>query len=191
MAKMAPSDISIAPLNFASLSSPSSLANSCTFLVGVWWIIKNLARSALATVSGQRRRILFLVQLKNRKILASIFFASAATPMIQAAFIVQESKKKKKKKNWNSCRIPGLVDVENSHPRTPYIEDEIWESSPHTKLKEGMSSKINFAQFPKEPSTAKSVPLHIGAIEYTFRIPKRSASSHKSINESAPRTPNC
>ena len=190
MAKMAPSDVSIAPLNFVSLSSPSSLANSCTFLVGVWWIIKNLARSALATVSGQRRRILFLVRLKNRKILASIFFASAATPMIQAAFLVQESKKKKKK-TWNSCRIPRLVDVENSHPRTPYIEDEIWKSSPHTKLKEGISSEINFAQFPKEPSTAKSVPLHKGAIEYTFRIPKRSASSHKSINESAPRTLKC
>ena len=68
MAEMAPSDISIAPLNLASLSSPSSLANSCTFLVGVWRIIKDLARSALATVPGRRRRILFLVRLKNRKI---------------------------------------------------------------------------------------------------------------------------
>ena len=38
-----PSDISIAPLNFASLFSPSSFANSCTFLVGVWRIIKDLA----------------------------------------------------------------------------------------------------------------------------------------------------
>ena len=62
------SDISIAPFNFASLSSPSSLANSCTFLVGVWRIIKDLARFALATVPGRRRRILFLVRLKNRRI---------------------------------------------------------------------------------------------------------------------------
>ena len=68
MAGMAPSDISIAPLNFASLSSPSSLANSCTFLIGVWRIIRNLARSALVTALGQKRRVLFLVRLKNRRI---------------------------------------------------------------------------------------------------------------------------
>ena len=42
--------------------------------------------------------------------------------MIQVAFLVQESEKKK---TWNSCRIPGLVDVENSPPRVPYIEEEI------------------------------------------------------------------
>ena len=68
MVGMAPSDISIASLNFASLSSPSSLANSCTFLISVWRIIRNLARSALATVPGRRRRVLFLVWLKNRRI---------------------------------------------------------------------------------------------------------------------------
>ena len=68
MVGMAPSDISIASLNFASLSSPSSFANSCTFLIGVRRIVKNLARSALATVPGQRRRMLFLVRLKNRRI---------------------------------------------------------------------------------------------------------------------------
>ena len=68
MAGMAPSDISIASLNFASLSSPSSLANSCTFLVGVWRIIRNLARSALVTIPGRRRRVLFLVLLKNKRI---------------------------------------------------------------------------------------------------------------------------
>ena len=87
--------------------------------------------------------------------------------MIRAAFFVQESEK-----TWNSCRILRLVDVENSPPRAPYIEDEIWGSSPLTKLKEGMSSEINFAQFPREPLTAKSAPLHKGAIEYTLRIPK-------------------
>ena len=68
MAGMTPSDISIALLNFASLSSPSSLANSCIFLVGVWRMIKNLARSVLATVPSQRKRMLFLVRLKNRRI---------------------------------------------------------------------------------------------------------------------------
>ena len=79
--------------------------------------------------------------------------------------------------------------MEDSPPRAPYIEDEIWGSSPHTKLKKGMSSEINFAQFPREPSTAKSAPLYKGAIEYTFRIPKRSASPHRSTNHDAPRTP--
>ena len=97
--------------------------------------------------------------------------------------------KKVKKKTWNSCRIPRLVDVENSPPRASYIDDEIWGSSPRIKLKEGMSSEINFAQFPREPSIAKSAPLHKGAIEYTFRILKRSASSQKSIDDGAPRTP--
>ena len=78
--------------------------------------------------------------------------------------------------------------MENSPPRAPYIGDEIWGSSPRTKLKEGMSSEINFTQFSSEPSTAKSAPLHKGAIECTFRIPKRSVSSHKSIDDSASRT---
>ena len=92
-------------------------------------------------------------------------------------------------KTWNSYRILGLIDAKNSYPRAPYIEGEIWGNSLHTKLKEGMSSEINFAQFPREPSIAKSAPLYKGAIEYTFRIPKRSASPHKSTNDDAPRTP--
>ena len=103
--------------------------------------------------------------------------------MSQAAFFVQESEK-----TWNSCRIPRIVDVEDSPPRAPYIEDKIWGSLSRTKLKEGMSSEINFAQFPREPSTAKSIPLHKAAIEYMFRIPKRSASSYRSTNDDAPRT---
>ena len=104
--------------------------------------------------------------------------------MIQAAFFVQE-----KWKTWNSCRVPRLADMEDNPLRVPYIENEIWGSSPRTKLKEGMSSKINFAQFPREPSTAKSAPLHKGAIEYTLWISKRLAPSQKSINDNAPRTP--
>ena len=72
-----------------------------------------------------------------------------------------------------------LVDVEDDPLRVPYIEGEIWGNSPRTKLKEGMSNKINFAQFPRGPSTSKSAPLHKGAIEYTFQIPKQSALSPK------------
>ena len=92
-------------------------------------------------------------------------------------------------KTWNSHRIPRLIVVEDSPPRAPYIEGEIWENLPRTKLKEGVPSKINSVQFPREPSTARSTPLHKGAIECTLRIPKRSASSHKSI--SAPKCQEC
>ena len=68
MAGMAPYDISIASLNFASLSSYSFLANSCIFFIGIWRIIRNLARFVLTTVPGRKRRVLFLVRLKNRRI---------------------------------------------------------------------------------------------------------------------------
>ena len=66
-AGMAPSDVTVAVLNFVSLSSPSSLANSCTFLVSIWRNIRNPVQFALATVLGRRRRVLFLVRLKNRR----------------------------------------------------------------------------------------------------------------------------
>ena len=102
--------------------------------------------------------------------------------MIQVAFFVQESEK-----TCNSCKISRIIGVEDRPPKALYIEDEIWESSPRMKLQEGMSSEINFAQCPREPSTAKSAPLHKGTIECTFRVPKRSASSHKSTNDDAPR----
>ena len=86
---------------------------------------------------------------------------------------------KESEETWNFYRVPRLVDVEDGPLRVPYIEDEIWGSSPHTKFKERMSSKITLAQFPREPPTSKSMPLHKGAIEYTFRIPKRFALSPK------------
>ena len=86
---------------------------------------------------------------------------------------------KENEKTGNFCRVPRLVDVEDGPLRVPYIEGEIWGSSPHTKLKERMSSKINFVQFPREPSTSKSAPLHKGAIEYTFCILKQSVLSPK------------
>ena len=84
-----------------------------------------------------------------------------------------------------------MIGVEDRPPKALYIKDEIWESSPHTKLQEGMSSEINFAKLPRGPSTAKSVPLHKGAIEYTFRVLKRFASSHKGTNDDAPRASKC
>ena len=69
--------------------------------------------------------------------------------------------------------------MEDGPLRVPYIEDETWGSSLDTEFKEGMSSKMNFAQFPREPSISKSAPLHKGAIEYAFHIPKRSVLSPK------------
>ena len=106
--------------------------------------------------------------------------------MIQAAsFLFKESEE-----TWNFRKVPRPVDVEGGPLRVPYIEDEIWGSSPYTQFKEGSASKITLAQFPGELSTSKSVPLHKGAIEYTFRIPKRFAlSSKESIDDDAPRTP--
>ena len=71
--RWSPSNISIASLNFASLSSPSSLANSCTFLISVWWLVMDLAQLAPATVPGRRRRVLFLARLKDRKIFGLCF----------------------------------------------------------------------------------------------------------------------
>ena len=106
--------------------------------------------------------------------------------MIQVASILF----KESEETWNFRRVPRPVDVEGGPLRVPYIEDEIWGSSPHTQFKEGIASKITLAQFPGEPSTSKSVPLHKGAIEYTFRIPKRSALSPKeSIDDDAPCMP--
>ena len=52
---------------------------------------------------------------------------------------------KENEKTWNFCRVPRLVGVEDDPLRVPYIEGEIWGNSPRIKLKEGMSSKINFA----------------------------------------------
>ena len=89
-------------------------------------------------------------------------------------------------KVWNSYGIPGLVVVEDSPPSAPYIEGKIWGNLSCTKLKEGIPNGINSAQLPREPSTAKSTSLHKGTIECILRIPKRSTSPHKSINDSAP-----
>ena len=86
---------------------------------------------------------------------------------------------KESEETWNFRRVPRPVDVKGGPLRVPYIEDEIWGSSPHTQFEQGMSSKITLAQFPREPLTFKSVPLHKGAIEYTFCIPKRFALSPK------------
>ena len=58
-----------------------------------------------------------------------------------------------------------------------------------TKLKEGILGEINLTQLPREPSTTESAPLHKGTIECALHIPKRSASSPESINDSAPHTP--
>ena len=86
---------------------------------------------------------------------------------------------KESEETWNFYRVPRPVNVEDGPFRVPYIEDEIWGSSPNTQFKEGMSSEIILAQFPRELSASKSMPLHKGAIEYMSRILKRSTLSPK------------
>ena len=58
-----------------------------------------------------------------------------------------------------------------------------------TKFKERITSEISPAQFPRKPSTARSVSLHKGTNECATRIPKRSPSLHKGINDDAPCIP--
>ena len=86
---------------------------------------------------------------------------------------------KENEKIRNFCKVSRLMDVEDGPLKVPYIEGEIWGNSSRTKLKEEMLSEINFAQFSREPSIAKSALHHKGTIEYTFRIPKQSALSLK------------
>ena len=83
--------------------------------------------------------------------------------------------------------------MENGPPKAPYIEGEIWGNSPRTKLKEGMSSEINFAQFPKDPqspnprrfikvplnthSVYRSDPRHPIKVLMTVHLVRRNAKS--------------
>ena len=176
MAGMAPSDISIASLNFASLSSPSSLANSCTFLAGIWRIIRNLARSTLAMILGWRRRVLFLILLKNRRIfsLYSVCLSCNAHDSGGILFVQGE---------WRNLELPQSSKASGcgrwSSQGALYKGRNLGEFTTHTQFKKGMSSKIILTQFLREPSASKSVPLHKSAIEYTSRILKRSALSPK------------
>ena len=71
--RWSPSNISITSLNFALLSSPSSLANFCTFLISVWRLVMDLMQLVLSTIPGQRKRVLFLTRLKDRKIFGLCF----------------------------------------------------------------------------------------------------------------------
>ena len=174
MVGMTPSDISIASLNFASLSSP--LANSYTFLIGVWRIIWNLARSALATVPRWRRRVFFLVRLKNRRIfsLCSLCLSYNAHDLGGIFFVQGEWRNLELLQSSKACGFGRW-----SSQGALYRGWNLGELTTHTKFKEGMSSKITLAQFPREPPSSKSVPLHKGVIEYTFHILKQSALSPK------------
>ena len=44
-----------------------------------------------------------------------------------ASFLFKESEE-----TWNFRKVSRPVDVESGPLKVPYIEDEIWESSPHT-----------------------------------------------------------
>ena len=169
MAGMAPSDVTVAALNFVSLSSPSSLANSCTFLVGVWRNIGNLVQFVLATILGRRRRVLFLVRLKNKRVFSPSSLCLRCNAHGSGGILFVQGEK----------RVPRPMGVKDGPLRVPYIEGEIWGSSLPTEFKEGMSSKMNFTRFPREPSVSKSASLHKSTIEYASRISKQSALSPK------------
>ena len=61
----------------------------------------------------------------------------------------------------------------NDSPRVPYIEGEILENQICTKFKEGITSEISPAQFPRKSSTVRSASLHKDTNEGVPRIPKR------------------
>ena len=188
MAKVVPFNISIASLNFTSLSSHSSLANSCTFLICVWSPIKSLTQSTPATVPNRRMRVFFLARLKGRKIFGLSFLCLSCDIQDPGGILgswqrenlefLQDSRvckcKKKKKMVLPRCLI---------------LKAKSRGSLLHTKLKERITNEISPDQFPRKPSTARSASLHKGSNECAPRIPKRSTLFHKSINESAPRTP--
>ena len=160
--------------SFASLSSPSSLANSCAFLIGIRRNIRNLVWFALATVLGRRGRVLFLVRLKNRRDFSpNSLCLNCNVHGLGVPFYPR------RKETWNFRRVPRLIGVENIPLRAPYIEGEIWGSSLSTKLKKRMSNETNSTQSPREPSVSKSAPPHKGTIEYASCIPKQSVSSPK------------
>ena len=64
--------------------------------------------------------------------------------MIQAAFFLF----KESEETWNFRRVPRPVDVKGGPLRVPYIEDEIWGSSPHTQFEQGVKQN-NSRPIPK------------------------------------------
>ena len=91
---------------------PFLFSHSCMFLIGVWRIIGILARSTLATIPSRRRRVFFLVRLKNRRILSLCSLCLSRNAHDSGGIFFVQGKWKKKKKTWNFCRVPRLVDVE-------------------------------------------------------------------------------
>ena len=124
--------------------------------------------------------MLFLVRLKNRRILSlcspCLSCNAHDSGSIFSSFFLLF---KENEKTWNFYKVPRLVGVEDGPLRVPYIEGEIWGSSLPTEFKERMSSKLNSTRFPREPSVSKSAPLHKSTIEYASRISKQSALSPK------------
>ena len=75
----------------------------------------------LAIISGRRKRVFFLFQVKNRKIFGLYFLClNYNAHSLGGIFWLM-----KVGKTSNSYRILGLVVMEDSPPRAPYIEGEI------------------------------------------------------------------
>ena len=106
-------------------------------------------------------------------------------------------------KTWNSYRIPGLVDVENSSPRAPYIKmRNLGEYTAH-KAQRGNSKRNKFrsiskgtlnrqvrTRFMKAPLNAHSVyrsdPRHPIKVLMTAHLAYRNARSVPWAGEEAP-----
>ena len=131
-------------------------------------------------VLGRRRRVLFLVRLKNRRVFSPSSLCLSCNAHGSGGILFVQGEK----------RVPRLMSVEDGPLMVPYIEGKIWGSLLPTKFKERMSSKMNSTRFPREPSVSKSVPLHKSTIEYASRILNQSALPQRgSINGDTPRMP--
>ena len=141
----------------------------------------DLTQLAPATVPGWRRSVLFLVWLKDRKIFGLCFLCLSCDAHKSGGILGSWKRENlESSQDWGACSCKIMV-----FPRCLIKEAKYGGNLPRIKLEKGIPSEINLTQFPREPSTVESAPLHKGALECAPRIPKRYASSPKSLNDSA------
>ena len=167
---MASSDVTIAALNFTSLSSPSSLANFCAFSIDIWRNIRNLVRFALAMVLGRRRRVLFLVRLKNRRDFSPNSLRLSCNAHVSGDILLS--------KNRENLELPKSSKANGcgrcSSQCALYRRRNLGELTTH-RVQGKNVKQMNSTRFPREPSVSKFAALHKGTIEYASRIAKQSA----------------
>ena len=146
---------------------------------------ESLTQSTSATIPGWRRRVFFLVWLKDRKIFGLCFLCLSCDVQDLGGIL-------------GSWRVENLEFLQNSRvcrcertvlPGCLISKAKSRGNLIRTKFKERITSEISPTQFPRKPLTARSVSLHKGTNECAPRIPKRSTSLHKGINDGAPHIP--